>query len=181
SIYINGKAEFGDIIPAGILYIPAFGNMKKYVVNSRNPDKNQIRDIIQKGFRSNGLLLDSTENIKAMEKIEPGSTGNFIPIRISKDNIIYKKDSDKMLVSKFQLDSLFLFVENQIKKMYKSLLKGMIDQAPVAMLKGTSIACDYCDYKSICNSDNLKQNSHITKLTKDEFFNMLAREINEKI
>lgn len=181
SIYINGKAEFGDIIPAGILYIPAFGNMKKYVVSSRNPDKNQVRDIIQKGFRSNGLLLDSIENIKAMEKIEPGGTGNFIPIRISKDNIIYKKDSDKMLVSKFQLDSLFLFVENQIKKMYRSLLKGMIDQAPVAMSKGASIACDYCDYKSICNSDNLKLNPNITKLTKDEFFNMLAREINEKI
>lgn len=181
AIYQNGEEEFGDFIPAGILYMPATGVMKSYTISDRNPSDEKIKETIKKGFRKNGLILNSPENIEAMEKIEEGNNGQYIPLRMSKDGKIFKTDAEKFLISKFELDSMFVFVKNQIKKMYRSLLDGMIEQTPINISENQMTSCDYCDYKEICNPENIKTIPKVKKLTKSEFFNILNEEIKSKL
>lgn len=181
AIYQNGEEEFGDFVPAGILYMPATGAMKSYAISERNPSNEKIEEIIKKGFRKNGLILNSPENIEAMEKIEEGNCGQYIPLRISKDGKIFKNDAEKFLICKFELDSLFVFVKNQIKKMYRSLLDGVIEQAPINISENKTISCDYCDYREICNPENIKNIPMIKNITKSEFFDMLSEEIRNKL
>lgn len=181
AIYQNGEEEFGDFVPAGILYMPATGAMKSYTISERNPSDEKIKETIKKGFRKNGLILNLPENIEAMEKIEENNSGQYIPLRISKDGKIFKNDAEKFLISKFELDSLFVFVKNQIKKMYRSLLNGIIEQAPINISENNITSCDYCDYKEICNSENIKTAPIVKKITKSEFFDMLSEEIRKKL
>ncbi len=181
AIYQNGEEEFGDFVPAGILYMPATGAMKNYTISERNPSEEKVKETIKKGFRKNGLILDSPENIEAMEKIEDGNQGQYIPLRMSKDGKIFKSDAEKFLISKFELDSLFVFVKNQIKKMYRSLLDGVIEQSPINIAENQITSCDYCDYKEICNLENIKTAPLIKKITKSEFFDMLSEEIRKKL
>ena len=181
AIYQNGEKEFGDFVPAGILYMPATGTMKNYAISERNPSDEKIKETIKKGFRKNGLILNSPENIEAMEKIEDGNYGQYIPLRISKDGKIFKNDAEKFLISKFELDALFVFVKNQIKKMYRSLMNGVIEQAPISISENKTISCDYCDYKEICNPENIKHVPNIKHITKSEFFDILSEEIRNKL
>ncbi len=181
AIYQNGEEEFGDFVPAGILYMPATGTMKNYAISERNPSDEKIKETIKKGFRKNGLILNSPENIEAMEKIEGGNYGQYIPLRISKDGKIFKNDAEKFLISKFELDSLFVFVKNQIKNMYRSLLDGVIEQAPISISENKTISCDYCDYKEICNPENIKNVPNIKHIAKSEFFDILSEEIRTKL
>ena len=111
-----------------------------------------------------------------MEEIEPGNSGQYIPLRISKDGKIYKSDEEKVLISEIQMKYMFIFIKNQIKKMYNSLLNGMIDQTP-NILDSNIKYCNYCDYIEICNSKNIKPTSKSNKLSKDDFFNILAKEV----
>lgn len=181
AIYQNGEEEFGDFVPAGILYMPATGAMKSYTISERNPSDEKIKETIKKGFRKNGLILDLPENIEAMEKIEEGNHGQYIPLRFSKDGKIFKNDAEKFLISKFELDSLFVFVKNQIKKMYRSLLDGIIEQAPINISENNITSCDYCDYKEICNLEDIKTTPLVKKINKSEFFDMLSEEIRKKL
>ena len=176
AIYENGKEEFGQFVPSGILYMPATGAMNNYSIFCRNPEQKQVENVIKKGFIRSGLLLNLPESIEAMEKIEPGNSGQYLPLRISKDGKIYKSDVEKFIISEIQMNYMFIFIKNQIKKMFDALLSGMIDQTP-NILDCDNKYCNYCDYIEICNPKNINPISNSSKLNKDDFFDILTKEI----
>lgn len=171
AIYKSSKQHKKDIIPAGILYMPASGNLKEYIVNKRDSKTDKKDELIQKGFRANGIILEDEKNIRAMEDIKPGEAGKYLGIRVLKNGDINKVDAARFLVSTIEMESLFNFVENQVKEMYKILSRGKVDKKPIINLKKRS-TCEYCEYKEACNHEESIDDKQIVSLNKEEFFNL---------
>ena len=179
AIYENGKGEFGQFVPSGVLYVPVSRAMNNYSIFCRDPEPKQVEKVINKGFVRSGLLLNLPESIAAMEEIKPGNSGQYLPLRVSKDGKIYKSDEEKALISEIQMNYVFIFIKNQIKKMFDALLNGMICQMP-NILDCNDKYCDYCDYIEICDPKNVNSVSKPIKLSKDDFFDILTKEIKTK-
>ncbi len=136
SIQANGQQRYGDITPAGILYMPA-------VVPNISADgltQQKISDKINSDFKMNGLLLDDVRVIKGMDKTEGAK---YIPVKIKNGSNV-KSDS---LATLEQMGKLFRKINDTVAKMGERLYGGDIAAQP---LKGGADACQYCAYGSVC-------------------------------
>jgi ATP-dependent helicase/nuclease subunit B len=139
-VYAIGGAELGarETIPAGILYIPARDELYQA---DRNVGDDVIAAELAKAKRRRGLILGEPEVIDAMER---GSEKRYLPVR-EKDGA-YAGDA---LVTRGQMESLLLYVENKLRRAARELRAGDISSSPYS--KGDSDnACLYCEFKAAC-------------------------------
>lgn len=144
ALYENGRAEFGDFVPCGVLYMPA---------NTADADLGRDADeqqIIEKQLHSKamtGVVLDEMPVLEGMEK---DLNGYFIPVSLKdgelKGNYISRKALMKM---KDEIDRI-------LTETAESLHKGAIEAQP------KEGACDYCDYKAVCG---IEDNDNVIKQT----------------
>lgn len=135
----NGKKYYGDIIPAGVLYLPARMSAFK---TDRDKSDSELDGQVMKNGAMNGLVLDDTRVIKAMDG---GDDSIFIPASIDKKT---GKAKGK-IISLSQLNNLNAAIDEIIADMALSLHNGDISATPVYGKDHDGI-CDYCDYKSVC-------------------------------
>lgn len=159
SIWENGDGEFKDILPAGVLYVPA----KDSIISAQRTDSAEdIASSHRKKLRMNGLLLDNLESIQGMEK---DVSGVFIPAKLKKDGSL---DSKSAVASLSQLGQLKKYVEDTIIKMGEMLHNGDIDDIPSG--HKSQLPCQYCDFKAICaHSLNQRENIIGNMPSKDVF------------
>ena len=166
SVEQNGKSRYGDIIPAGVLYMPA-------TVPSISADKTttgkQIENKLDSGLKMNGLLLDDITVIKGMDK---SGKGTYIPVKIDFDTPV----SDRSIATLEQFGKIFKKLDITAAQMGEALYGGQIQASPV---KGAHDACEYCPYDSICSYRQSKPRNTFD-VKNDVVFEKIEKELAER-
>ena len=144
-LYLFTLAKLGpqktelEVVPAGVLYIPA---SHKHVVGTENLSDEDILKEQKKAHKRSGLILEDDEVIHAMEQ---GGVYEYLPVKLDRKG---NRTSDS-LATAAQLDVLSDYVDQTLQKLAASLKGGNIAASPYRK-KDKSAACDYCKYAEVC-------------------------------
>lgn len=140
----KGQRRYGkEIVPAGVLYLPA---RDLILSGSRGMTPEERQKKADRELRRSGMLLAEQEVLDAMEKVEPGSEGRFLNIRLSKKSVL----TGETLATAEQWGVMHRHVNEIIREIGLELAKGVISADPY--LKGDNRSpCDYCDYREACH------------------------------
>lgn len=153
SIWKNGNkhknaldyAKNMEIVPAGVLYFSA--GVPTVTLDARaEPD--EVEKMASDKLTRSGLLLDSPDILRAMEK---NLDGTYLPIRQKKDGSMSNPNS---LTSLDGFGSLLSEMENVIKDIGKEIKNGNACAKPVR--NKDHDACKYCELRPVCRK-NLKE------------------------
>ncbi len=136
------KKPFGEVEPAGILYMP--GNVSA-VKLSPEAGPEQVREKVAKSLRMSGVVLDDDSVLRAMEQ---DLEGRFIPVKQKKDSSLF---SDSKVKSGEEFLKLREVVYRNIREMAENLTKGHVAPCPV---RGGKVKnpCSYCEFGQLCNN-----------------------------
>ena len=161
SIKLKGTEKYGNIIPSGILYMPA---TVPVLPVSEDMTEEKIESELNKKLRMNGLLLSRAEVIKGMDNSEKGE---YIPAKIKLDEVV----PCSSLATLEEFGKIFKKLDMTVRKMGEDLYSGKIQASPA---KGTYDACQYCPYDSVCAYRMSKE------ITVEEFDNKAVFEMIDK-
>ena len=161
SIKLKGTEKYGNIIPSGILYMPA---TVPVLPASEDMTQEKIESELNKKLRMNGLLLSRAEVIKGMDNSEKGE---YIPAKIKLDEVV----PCSSLATLEEFGKIFKKLDMTVRKMGEDLYSGKIQASPA---KGTYDACQYCPYDSVCAYRMSKE------ITVEEFDNKAVFEMIDK-
>lgn len=139
----KGQELYGrEIVPAGVLYLPA---RDVAVSGSRNMSEEERNKLIDKQLRRKGLVLDDPQVLAAME--QPGAQGiRFLPVKLNKSGGI----SGDALVSAKRFVRLERHVDRVLRDICRELAAGNIAADPFWRGPDKN-ACRYCDYAAACH------------------------------
>lgn len=152
-LWQNGAERYGEVIPAGILYMPVKSTPATL---GRDATQAEIDKARAKACRMSGMVLDHSLVIDGME--EDGK-GIFIPARREKDGGV-----KGTLINLAQLSRLQQKMDGILTEMGESLHRGEIGAVP-SFGAGYDRVCDWCDYKSVCGYEPGAPVRPIEKLT----------------
>lgn len=135
---------YKDHKPAGALYVPV---RFPQTDNGRGLSPEEIEEGVFDSLRMSGEILNSSELVNAMERIENGSKGRFIPVE-KDENGEYTKDS--ALLSEEEFEKIKETSRILMKDMCAAVYGGQIPASPL-QISSSSTACDLCDYQGICS------------------------------
>ena len=136
----EGERVFGpgEIVPAGVLYIPA---RIPLVDGERGMSDGDIQRARDKLLRRQGLILDDPEVLSAME--HAAGTYRFLPISTGPTSSDY-------LVSPEQMDALDEYITAALRRAAGELAAGNIDADPY-WHSADKNPCRWCDYRAACH------------------------------
>ncbi len=144
TLWKNGKARYGEVLPAGMLYMPSTPPM----ITSEGPiDPKDMEAKQTRAMRMNGLLLDDEQVLRAMER---DIKGVFIPVI---QNVDGRMRAGSPIASLEQLGALGRRAEKLLAEMAQTLRDGNIDAAPFVQKDNTKDPCEYCPYKAVCGHE----------------------------
>ena len=164
----NGKKRYGEMTPAGILYMPA---VCPVVGAEQDATDEKILLERQKKLRMNGLILDDPMVIRGMEA---GARGIFIPVAL-KDGKPAKRDS---VASLSELGVLTKHMESLVISMAETLRSGDVSRKPA---EGEYDACQWCPYLSVCGFEKGEETRQIKKWDRDAVLEELKKEGEDNI
>lgn len=126
AIQKNGQNRYGEVTPAGVLYMPSSVKFEK---------ADEAEKEHSKSLKMNGFLLDDK---KVLMGIERENNGEFIA---------YDKYPTVTLATLEQMGRVLKRIDDDIIKMGESLHSGKIPATPI---KGLYDGCEYCLYDSVC-------------------------------
>ena len=160
----SSKLRYGEVTPAGVLYVPAVSPVVK--VNSKK-DINKAISEASKESKMHGIILEDVDVVKGMEK---EARGEYIPVSIKNDEFV---DRSQSLATLEQFGSLFAQVDKIVSQMAISLCEGDVSAVPA---KGSYDACAWCPYMSVCSYKENDECRNIEKLSKDVVYTILKGE-----
>lgn len=176
----NGAQRYsagGEILPAGVLYLPA---KRPNVQAVRNGDEEQLEkealSAAQGALKMNGLLLDDPHSLIGMER---DGGGLFIPAKVVKTEdengaIVYKTDARASVASLENFGALKRHIEKTLTGMAMTLREGEVGAVPA---QGLSYhPCDYCDYISVCGHEAGDPVKSLTRFDKEEVWHKLRED-----
>ncbi len=152
AIKANGKERYGNIIPAGVLYVPAKSKQSGRITKDI-PQSSLESEVLKEG-RFSGILLDDDRVVHGTDTQNSGTVISY-----------NKKGVFDNLISLSQLSALEKAVTGIVRQMGEYLHGGIIPALPKAGGSYSKPACEYCAYKDIClreesgiimNYENLK-------------------------
>lgn len=152
TIWKEGKGALGGLLPAGVLYMPAAPG---YLSAGRACGADEMKPLVDKQFRMNGLVLDDPEVLFAMDR---SGKGVFIPVT--------SRGGKDMLASLEELGKTARLVEKRIGEMAQLLHGGGIAAMPAV---SDSSPCRFCDYRGVCGFEEGDPERTITLLKREEF------------
>ena len=139
----TGEARYGgEIIPAGVLYVPARDRILRA---PRNITGDKLRKKREDDLRRTGLILSDPAIIKAMES---GDVKRFLPVRQAKDG----SPAGDSLVSSGQLDLLSEHIGDMLARAADGVAGGEIRCSPYYKSERDN-ACRDCEYGTVCGFD----------------------------
>lgn len=165
SIRQNGGEKYGDILPAGILYMPATVPVIS-ADDSLTDDK--LKSEVSKKLKMNGLLLNNVQVIKGMDKTE---SGKYIPVKIKLDTAV----SDRSIATLEEFGKIFNKLDMTVMSMGKELFAGKIDASPA---KGAHDACEYCPYDSVCTY-RISEPKNTFDVKNEEVYQQIDKELSK--
>lgn len=160
TIWKNGGERYGEVTPAGVLYMPA-----------RSPRIDGARgeamtDTLQRRLAAmcmSGIVLDDGDAIGGME---PSRRGVFIPVRCKADGT---PDARSQVISLARLGRLSRHVESLLRQMGGQLHQGRLPALPKEK------ACGWCSFQSVCGHGEDDPVFEIPPLCNREVFEWLDR------
>jgi len=147
-IYLFALEKFGhnryemEIVPAGVLYVPA----RDVILDApRNASADEISKKRVGEMRRSGLILNDPEIIEAMEGSE---VKEYLPVKTSKDGNL----TGDSLVSSKQLKMLSEHVSTMLEDAKTRIQSGDITCIPYYKNERDN-ACSYCDFSAVCGFD----------------------------
>lgn len=162
----HGAARYGkDLLPAGVLYVPARQDMER--VDAQDVEGQLLRQR-QLHHRRKGLVLDSGFVLEAMERTDQGQP-IYLPYQNRKDS----RTGDLASEGMFQL--LERFVNQSLADMTDGMYAGQLTPDPI--FRGTSwSSCAWCDYRQVCHMDACRHdNRTIAAVTPGKFWEEVER------
>ncbi|MGI6727221.1 MAG: PD-(D/E)XK nuclease family protein [Anaerovoracaceae bacterium] len=133
--------------PAGVFYF----EIADPLVDATNLDvdifKEKIESEIRKAFKLDGILMDDPDVIEGIAGDFSGFS-EILPLRKNKDGRVSATSENKLLKEE-EFQALRSAVDQTITELCTDLSSGVIAIHPKKTKYQT--ACDYCQYKSICN------------------------------
>ncbi len=162
-IYLAALAQTG-LLPAGVLYMPS---SYPEVPGLKTDSKEALMTKQSKKMCMNGLILDNSEIIMAMEK---AVEGKYIPIKQKKDG----EFAPDNLIEKEDFEEVFIYIKKLINTMVKELMSGNIDAKPLMVNMNS---CSICPYTSVC----LNESMEVEKIKSDnaEALDMITKSLKE--
>lgn len=160
----NGKEKYGDVIPSGVLYMPAKNGDADL---GRHAKEEQVRKKVLKSNRMDGIVVDDMDILEGMEH---GLNGYFIPVSLTANGISTKSK----LIKAEDFVRLNKKIDAVLKQMALNLHKGEIPAYPV-----DEKACEYCDYSSVCGFEDGDSYRKILCANDNEVIEMLKKEEEE--
>ncbi len=149
-------SEYEKMLPAGVLYMPS----NRGIITSDGKDP----------LTMNGMLLNDERVIAAMDK---NNLGCFIPKPPKGER---KTDP---FVKREDFETVFKYLEQIVKKTALNISSGIFDVNPRD--SAAHIACDYCDFASVCCfEDDLKHNEQ-SDMTDSEVLGKMKEACNNEI
>lgn len=146
---LNNNIE--DVLPASALYI-----------QSKIPVKNSQQELL-KHFQRDGIILDDTDIIKAMEK---SSSPKFLPIKFNVDGSVR---SSSFVISPLKMVRLSNFIDKKLKDLADEISFGDVSENPYVY--GSDSSCTYCEYKQACHFDeNIHSPRYLPKVSDENFW-----------
>lgn len=137
----TGQARYGhEIVPAGVLYVPA----RDVLVSA--PGDLSDGEIAQKRaaqVRRSGLILSDPDVLNAMEH---GDAKRYLPVRFNRSG----EAAGDALASAEQLGALSRHIQQTLLELARELRGGSITADPYYRSQQDT-ACTYCDYLDICH------------------------------
>lgn len=158
SIWENGKERYGDVMPAGVLYMPS-GDVT--VTADRNNDDDEIRSLRNKKAKMKGVVLSNTQVIEKMGE-------RFISARISSSTNSPTGD----VLTLGQLKNLKKVIDERLVDMALELHEGNIEALPIEGEEYKDI-CDHCDYRDVCLIEEQDERKPIMKTAFSETAELL--------
>lgn len=165
TLWKNGKNQFADSLPAGILYMPSGDKM---ITASRDVGEEDLEKNRDKHYKMNGLLLEDLIVVRGMEE---SGLGVYIPASIKKDGSLSAASS---VVNLAQMGLLSRYIQHLIVQMANNLHQGKIAPLPVSG-QGYD-PCSYCEYTAVCGREKGDPSFELTALDKEELFELLKEE-----
>ncbi len=136
----DGKGRYGrEIVPAGVMYIPARNAM---VSLSRTPETGEAEEKRLEEIRRSGLVLEDMELLEAWEK---GEDKKYIPVKFRSS-----KPSAESLASLERMGLLQQHIGRTLRGMARQLRQGSIAADPYYRSQQEN-ACLNCDYYEACH------------------------------
>jgi len=166
-----GSARFGrEIVPAGVLYMPA---RDETVKAARGTPPAEIERAREKGLKRNGLLLKDPDVLAAMDH---GNPPRYLPIKFNKDGL-----TDESVASAERLGKLSGHIRDSLLEMGRRLSSGEIEADPYYR-SGNSTPCLYCEYFEACHFDeNTDKRRYLTNLKPAEVWKRIEEAQNGKV
>lgn len=114
--------------------------------NGEQIKKEHLRQKEQENMKMAGIITDDINMIKSFENDIEGKS-KFLDVRIKTDKAGESTVTSQSVVSEEDMKKIIDYVINIIKISANEILKGNIKPLPVKE------ACEYCDYKNICEFD----------------------------
>jgi len=158
--YIDALAG-DEFLPGGVLYLKLDDPILR---TDKNISKEEVEDMIIKSLRMNGLVLANARLIEAMDG-DMGTESNIINLKVKKDGSY----ANMPTVTSEEFESLRGHIRKTLADIGNEIMSGNIKNEPLKR-KGVATACDYCEYKLICQFDKDLGNKfkYINELKDDE-------------
>lgn len=170
AIWKNGFANYKNITPAGILYMPVNA---PFVAAERDEEESEIAQKKIKNGKMNGMVLDDSRVVYMMDN---NGKGSFVPASIRADG-----SCSGTLISLKQMGLLMKRCEKILSEMAEKLHRGRIEICPAVAESSQSPyheVCKYCDYKEVCLADEDTPTRQIENIKHDEGLSMLGGDDN---
>jgi len=128
----------GEIVPAGVLYVPA---RTPLVDGERGMSDEDVRKARDRLLRRQGLVLDDPQVLSAMERAE--GAYRFLPVSAGRGGTDY-------LVSAEQMEALDGYITDALRAAAGELAAGNIDADPY-WRGADKNPCRWCDYRAACH------------------------------
>ena len=138
----QAKEQFGGkVIPAGVLYFPAY---QPSPATPAKPSAEEAAQLQAEQLQRSGLLLEDAQSLQAMEPEPQSGAMRYLPYRIDKSGkrIGALADSEQMKL-------LERFVFRKVADMTDEIASGVLTPNPYARYNKTP--CNYCPYGTICH------------------------------
>lgn len=169
----EGGAYFGrEVVPAGVLYLPARDDI---LAQERNVSPEKLAQERAKALRRSGLLLSEPEVLRAMEH-DALTEPKYLPLRVDREGGL-----SGSIASAEQLGRLGRYVEHLLEEIAGEVRGGVIDADPCCHDETDSV-CRFCDWAGACHFEDGRGGDrlrYIPRVTAAEFWQELREEENE--
>ncbi len=161
----DGEKRYGhEIVPAGVMYVPARNAMLSL---SRCPEDGEAEEKRLEEVRRSGLVLEDMELLEAWEQ---GEDKQYIPVKFRSG-----KPSAEFLASLERMGILRQHIERSLRGMARQLRQGSIAADPYyrSQQENACLNCDYYDACHFSDGENGESCRYMPKLSGEKVWAML--------